>query len=290
MRVVVTGAGGMLGRDVVRAAEVAGHEVVGLPRAELDVTDAAAVGRAIGSVRPDAVVNCAAWTDVDGAEAEEAAATLVNGAGAGHVADAAVDAGASVVHVSSDYVFDGTKDSPYVESDPTAPLSAYGRGKLAGERAVLDGEGRRAVVRSSWLFGTGGGNFVETMLALAAERGEVRVVGDQIGCPTYTGHLAPALVGLAAGGATGMFHVAGAGAASWHGFAREIFAAAGVPCRLEEATAADFPRPATRPAFSVLATERSDAPRLAPWQEGLAAYLAERKRPSNHTSPPGVPA
>jgi dTDP-4-dehydrorhamnose reductase len=277
MRLVVTGAGGMLGRDVVRAAEAGGHDVVALARVDLDVTDEAAVRRVLAAAAPDAVVNCAAWTDVDGAEADEAAATLVNGAGAGHVADAAAEAGAAVVHVSSDYVFDGTKDAPYVESDPTAPLSAYGRGKLAGEAAVAGGPGRRAIVRSSWLFGTGGRNFVETMLGLASERVELRVVGDQIGCPTYTGHLAPALVALAQGGATGTFHVAGTGAASWHGFAREIFRAAGVSCRLEETTTDKFPRPAPRPAFSVLASERRDAPRLAPWQDGLAAYLAERR-------------
>ncbi|MDX6698859.1 MAG: dTDP-4-dehydrorhamnose reductase [Solirubrobacteraceae bacterium] len=274
---MVTGAGGMLGRDVVRAAEAAGHDVVGLAHGDLDVTDAGAVRAAVAVAAPGAVVNCAAWTDVDGAESAEDAATRVNGPGAGNVAAAAVGAGAGVVHVSSDYVFDGTKDAPYVESDPTAPVSAYGRGKLAGELAVLEGEGTRAVVRSSWLFGPGGPNFVETMLRLAGERGDVRVVGDQIGCPTYTGHLAPALVALAAGGATGLFHVAGTGAASWHGFAREIFTASGVAVALHETTTAEFPRPAPRPAFSVLASERRDAPRLPPWQEGLATYLAERK-------------
>ena len=276
MRVLITGAGGMLGRDVVRAAEAVGHDVVGLSRAELDVTDEAAVRRALAGAAPDAVVNCAAWTEVDGAETDEARATLVNGPGAGHVAEAATAVGASVVHVSSDYVFDGCKDAPYVESDPTSPLSAYGRGKLAGELAVASGPGARAIVRSSWLFGTGGRNFVETMLALAADRDVVRVVGDQIGCPTYTGHLAPALVALAMGRATGTFHVAGAGATSWYGFAREIFHAAGVDCRVDETTTDEFPRPAPRPAFSVLVTERRDAPRLAPWQEGLAAYLTER--------------
>lgn len=290
MRFVVTGAAGMLGRDVVRAAEAAGHDVVTLARGDLDVTDEAAVRAAVARAAPDAVVNCAAWTDVDGAEAAEEDATRVNGSGAGHVADAAASAGAAVVHVSSDYVFDGSKDAPYVESDATSPLSAYGRGKLAGERAVLDGEGDRAVVRSSWLFGTGGRNFVETMLGLAAQRVELRVVGDQIGCPTYTGHLAPALVALAAGRASGLFHVAGAGAASWHGFAREIFDTSGAEVELHETTTAEFPRPAPRPAFSVLASERRDAPRLAPWQEGLAAYLAERAAATGRPASPGVAA
>jgi dTDP-4-dehydrorhamnose reductase len=276
MRLVVTGAGGMLGRDVVRAAQAAGHDVLGLARTDLDVTDEAAVRRVVGAAAPDAVVNCAAWTDVDGAEEAEDAATLVNGAGAGYVADAAAATGAGVVHVSSDYVFDGAKTGPYLESDPTGPLSAYGRSKLAGELAVAGGPGRRAVVRSSWLFGTGGRNFVETMLALGAERDEVRVVGDQIGCPTYTGHLAAVLVALADGGAEGTFHVAGTGAASWYAFAREIFEAAAVDCRVTETTTAEFPRPAARPTWSVMTSARRDAPRLPPWQEGLAAYLAER--------------
>jgi dTDP-4-dehydrorhamnose reductase len=289
MRLLITGAGGMLGRDVVRAAEAAGHDVLAFARADLDVTDGPAVRRAFEEARPGAVVNCAAWTDVDGAEADEASATLVNGVGAGNVADAATDVGAGVVHVSSDYVFDGTKAGPYVESDVPNPLSAYGRSKLAGELAVGEGPGTRAVVRSSWLFGTGGRNFVETMLALGAERAEVRVVGDQVGCPTYTGHLAPVLVALAQGGATGMFHVAGTGAASWFAFAREIFRAAAVECRVEETTTDEFPRPAPRPAWSVLAAQRRDSPRLAPWQDGLAAYLAERTHP-RHPSSPGVAA
>jgi dTDP-4-dehydrorhamnose reductase len=283
MRLLVTGAAGMLGQDVVRAAEVAGHDVARLARADLDVTDETAVGEAVGSSRPDAVVNCAAWTDVDGAEAEPDAALAVNGSGAGNVAAAAAGIGAAVVHVSSDYVFDGAKDSPYVESDPPSPLSRYGESKLVGEREVAaahpDGH---AIVRSSWLFGVGGPNFVETMLALGAERGSVQVVADQIGCPTYTGHLAAALVGLAAGRATGILHVAGTGAASWHALAMETFRLAGVECRVEETTSAQFPRPAPRPAWSVLASERRDAPRLAPWQDGLAAYLAER---TSATSP-----
>lgn len=285
MRFLVTGAAGMLGTDVVRSAQAAGHEVVALARAELDVTDAGAVERAFTTHRPEAVVNCAAWTDVDGAEAQEQAASAVNGAGSGHVARGAAQAGALTVHVSSDYVFDGRKSSPYVESDPPAPLSAYGRTKLEGEQAVAAARGRHAIVRSSWLFGIAGKNFVDTMLGLAAERGEVKVVTDQVGCPTWTGHLAPVLVGLAAGGGEGVFHVAGAGAASWNSLAAEAFRLAGVECRVEPATTEEFSRPATRPAYSVLGTERRDAPRLPPWQEGLAAYLAERQTIASGVTP-----
>jgi len=276
MRVLVTGAGGMLGRDVVRAAGAAGHDVVALARAELDVTDAEAVASALGEARADAVVNCAAWTDVDAAEADPQGAAAVNAAGAGNVARAAAAAGARLVHVSTDYVFDGAASAPYVESDATGPRSAYGRTKLDGERAVAAAGGSHAIVRSSWLFGEGGRNFVATVLALGAERDEVTVVSDQVGCPTATVHLAPALLELAAGEAQGVFHVAGGGRCSWHELAVEAFRQAGVACRVLPCTTAEMPRPAPRPAFSALASERPESPALPPWQEGLAAYLAGR--------------
>ncbi len=276
MRLLVTGAAGMLGTDVVRSARAAGHDVIALARADLDVSDAAAVDRAIAEHEPNAVVNCAAWTDVDGAEADEAGAAAINATGAGHVARAADAADAMLVHVSTDYVFDGTKNTPYVESDATGPRSAYGRTKLAGEEEVAAAGGRHAIVRSSWLFGLAGPNFVATMLRLGAERDEVSVVTDQVGCPTWTGHLAPALVSLAGGTAQGVLHVAGAGAVSWHELAVEAFDRAGVDCRVEPTTSDDFVRPAPRPAYSVLESERPDAPHLAAWQEGLAGYLEER--------------
>jgi dTDP-4-dehydrorhamnose reductase len=276
MRLVVTGAVGMLGRDVVEAAQAAGHDVVGLSRAELDVADPAAVDRAVTGARPDAVVNCAAFTDVDGAEERHDEAMAVNGAGAANVAAAASEAGASVVHVSTDYVFDGTKPAPYVESDVPNPRSAYGRSKLAGERAVAAANPRHAIVRSSWLFGVGGRNFVATMLALGAERDEVSVVTDQVGCPTFTGHLGPVLVALAERGTTGLLHLAGAGHTSWHDLAVEIFREAGLDCRVLPSTTAESGRPAPRPANSVLLSERSDAPRLPSWRDGLAEYLAAR--------------
>jgi dTDP-4-dehydrorhamnose reductase len=271
VRLLVTGAGGMLGRAVVTAA--GGREVRGLARAELDVTDAAAVRAAVAAARPDAVVNCAAWTDVDGAEEHEARALAVNGDGAGNVARAAEAAGAFCVHVSTDYVFDGTKREPWVESDPVAPLGAYGRTKLAGERAVGPAH---AIVRTAWLFGTGGKNFVDTMLTVGPQRGEVAVVCDQVGCPTWTGHLAPALVRIAERRAAGLHHVAGAGRCSWHGLAVEVFTRAGEDVRVRKTTSEDFRRPAPRPAWSVLGTERADAVALPPWQEGVAAYLETR--------------
>ena len=277
MRLVVTGAGGMLGRDVVRVACGAGHDVTALARTQLDITDADATTEAVVQAAPDVVMNCAAWTDVDAAEAQEAAALAVNGTGAGNVAGAAALAGAAIVHVSTDYVFDGTKRTPYVESDPTGPIGAYGRTKLAGEQAVAAAGGRHAIVRTAWLFGLGGPNFVDTMLRLGRERDEVSVVTDQIGCPTWTGHLAGALVSIAERGTTGILHGAGSGSCSWFAFAREIFDLAGVACTVNATTTEAFPRPAPRPAWSVLATERIDAPTLPPWREGLSGYLAERE-------------
>ncbi len=247
MRLVVTGAGGMLGQDVMR---VAGAEAVGLARADLDVTDREAVGAAIGP--DDLVINCAAWTDVDGAEAEADAAMLANRDGARHVAEAA----GRVVHVSTDYVFDGSKRGAYVESDPTAPLQEYGRTKLAGEEAVAAANPDHLIVRASWLFGAGGANFVATMLRLGDERDELRVVDDQIGCPTFTGHLAEGLVALGAGRGREACATSPAGArARGIEFAREIFARAGVDCQVEPCTTAEFPRPAARPANSVMTTE-----------------------------------
>ena len=264
-RVVITGAGGMLGQDVARELP----DAVALSRADLDVTDAEAVRAAIGP--DDTVINCAAWTDVDGAEAEPAAAAAVNEAGARNVAAAA----GRVVHVSTDYVFDGSAREPYVESAPTAPLQEYGRTKLAGELALAAANPDHLIVRSSWLFGAGGPNFVETMLRLGDERDELRVVDDQIGCPTFTGHLAAALVELARGELRGVLHVASGGSCSWFGFASAIFERSGADIRVGPCTTAEFPRPARRPAFSVLASERG-APRLPAWEEGLDAYLGVR--------------
>jgi dTDP-4-dehydrorhamnose reductase len=274
MRLLVTGAAGMLGRDVTAAAARAGHDVTPLSRRELDVADAAAVRAAIDAARPDAVVNCAAWTDVDGAEANEGDATLVNGAGARHVAAAAAAAGAFVVHLSTDYVFDGRAREPYVESAPTAPMSAYGRSKLAGELAVADAApGAHAIVRSSWLFGEHGRNFVATMLRLARERDSLTVVDDQVGCPTFTGHLATALLTIAERRLEGIRHVAAAGECSWHDLAAATFAATGADVELSRGRTADLGRPAPRPAYSVLRSEHADTPVLPPWQKGLHAYL-----------------
>jgi dTDP-4-dehydrorhamnose reductase len=277
MKLLVTGAGGMLGRDVMLAAGNAGHDVVGFGHTELDVTDAASVEAKLDVERPDVVINCAAWTDVDGAEGAEDAAMAVNGTGAGKIAGAAAAVGASVVYVSSDYIFDGAKGAPYVESDQPAPLSAYGRTKLAGEEATAAANPRHFVVRSSWLFGIGGGNFVETMLRLAASQNEVLVVHDQVGSPTYTWHLAYGIVRLIEGLEYGIHHMAAAGQCSWYEFAREIFEQAKIECKVLSATTDMLGRPAPRPAFSALESQREHAIELPSWQDGLAGYIAQRE-------------
>jgi dTDP-4-dehydrorhamnose reductase len=284
MRLLVTGGAGMLGQAVAAAATRLGHDVVALSRAELDVTDAGHVRRVVAAAEPRAVVNCAAWTDVDGAETAEAAATAVNGDGAGNVARAAAEVGARIVHVSTDYVFDGEREhagggagEPWIESDPVNPLGAYGRSKLAGEQQVAAATPEHAIVRAAWLYGAGGRNFVDTMLALGDERDEVSVVTDQVGSPTWTVHLAEGLVELAErGGDVGILHATGGGACSWYELAVEVFDRAGMRCRVLPTTSDRFPRPARRPAYSVLGTERDEAPVLPPWQDGVAAYLSEK--------------
>ncbi len=211
LRALVTGAAGMLGQDLVPALVERGWSVAGLSRAELDITDAAAVEDAIDELRPDIIFNCAAWTDVDGAETAERDAMRVNDTAAGMIATTAAAYDAAVLYVSSDYVFDGEKGSAYVESDLPAALSAYGRSKQAGETSTEIANPRHFIVRSSWLFGTGGPNFVETMLRVGAEQAEVIVVSDQVASPTYTPHLAGALAGSASPSEYGIHHIAGGG-------------------------------------------------------------------------------
>ena len=276
MKLLVCGAGGMLGQDVVRAAELANHEVVPLDRAALDITDPPAVARAVERARPDAVLNCSAFTDVDAAEREPDEAMRVNADGARNVAMAAAQVGAAVLYPSTDYVFDGSKDGPYVESDEPSPLSSYGTSKLAGEVDTAAVNPQHYIVRSSWLFGTGGRNFVETMLELGGREPHVLVVRDQVGSPTYTAHLAEGLVRLVTTGAFGLHHMSGAGQCSWYDFAVAIFEQAGVDCRVLSSTTEELGRPAPRPEYSVLATQWEDAIHLPDWRIGLADYLEER--------------
>jgi dTDP-4-dehydrorhamnose reductase len=268
----------MLGAYVVAVARSHGHQATGLTHDELDIANAPAVDATFQHLAPDAVVNCAAYTDVDGAEADERSAMAVNDAAASAVASAAARVGAKVVYPSSDYVFDGTKRRPYVESDLTGPVSAYGRSKQAGETSVAISNPRHLIARTSWLFGVGGKNFVETMLRLGHEQPEVMVVADQVGCPTYARHLAVGIVELLDSEEYGVHHMASSGSCSWYEFAQEIFDQADVECRVLSATTAELARPAPRPAYSVLETERKPRIELPDWRTGLRDYLLERQR------------
>lgn len=275
MRIVVTGAGGMLGTDVCRAAESAGLEVLAWDRSELDVTDEVTVAAKLNRTMPDVVVNCAAWTDVDRAEVAEEQALAVNGAGAGSIARGAAANGAWTIHISTDYVFDGRKHEPYVESDPPAPLSAYGRSKLAGELAVARAApDRHTIVRTAWLFGVGGRCFPQTILRLAAEREELTVVDDQVGTPTFTGHLAGALLQLGELRLPGIVHVAGGGECSWWQFARAVVELAGMPTEIKPGHTHALERAAPRPRYSVLRSARPQAPILPHWRAGLEEFMA----------------
>lgn len=252
MRWVVLGARGMLGTDLVRLLDGRGDDVRALGRADVDVTDPDAVQAAVAGA--DAVVNLAAWTAVDAAEAEEPAAFAVNAVGAAHVARSARAAGARAVHVSTDYVFDGRSTTPYAEDAPCAPRSAYGRTKLAGEWAVRAEDPRHLVVRTAWLYGAHGPCFPRTIARVAAERGSVSVVTDQVGQPTWTVDVAGLLVALVdADVPAGTYHATASGRASWFEFAREVVAAVGLdPETVGPTTTEAFPRPAPRPPWSVL--------------------------------------
>jgi dTDP-4-dehydrorhamnose reductase len=278
-RWLVTGSGGMLGCDLVAALAGCGEDVIGLSRKELDVTSEATVADALADCRPDVVVNCAAWTGVDDAEAHEDEALAVNGAGAANVA-AAIAAGNAapgcrLVHLSTDYVFAGDAAAPYAEDDAPGPRTAYGRTKLAGEQAVrelLPQAG--SVVRTAWLYGAHGPNFVVTMIRLESDRPAVDVVADQRGQPTWTADVARQVIALVGSGApAGVYHATSSGVATWFELAREVFLLLGAdPDRVRATTTAAFPRPAPRPAYSVLGHDRWAAAGLAPigdWRVSL---------------------
>lgn len=282
MRLLVPGSRGQLGRALAQAGPTRGHLVAGYDLPELDITDAAAVRRVAEAERPDVIVNCAAFTAVDAAEADEARATAVNGDGVANLAVMANAVGAVLVHLSTDYVFDGRPGRAWREDDPTGPLSAYGRSKLAGER-VASLAAQHLIVRTAWLFGEGW-NFVEAIRAqLSSGKRKLAVVSDQVGSPTYAVDLAWALVELAEIGATGMVHAVNEGSTSWYGFACEIVRLLGAEAEVRPIRSDELGRPAPRPANSVLDTSRLRrllGRGLPPWQDALRRYLqaaGERK-------------
>ena len=274
-RWLVSGAGGMLGTDLVAALAAQGEPVTGLDRAGLDVTDAAAVTETITRARPDVVVNCAAWTAVDDAEASEEQALAVNGGGAANLAVACAALGARLVQVSTDYVFAGDAARPYAEDGDPAPRTAYGRTKLSGERAVLGLlPGSAYIVRTAWLYGAHGPNFIRTMIRLEAQRPTVDVVDDQHGQPTWTVDVAQQIIALAHSTAgPGIYHATSSGQTTWFGLAREIFGLLGADLsRVRPVPSSTLSRPAPRPAYSVLghgAWARPGIPPIGEWRASL---------------------
>jgi dTDP-4-dehydrorhamnose reductase len=250
---IIVGSTGMLGRELVAACGRHGREARGLAGPDdVDVTDEHAVRDLVTGSRPAVVINATGYTDVDGAEAELEAADRVNRVGPACLARACRDAGALLVHYSTDYVFDGRADRPYRPDDEPDPISAYGRSKLAGEREIVAAGCRSLIIRASWLFAPHGRNFVRTILELASSRPQLDVVDDQVGRPTYAPDLADATLALFDCGARGTYHVANDGQCSWFELAEAIVALAGLPCRVRPCRTTDMPRPAARPAYSVL--------------------------------------
>jgi len=277
MKVLLLGAGGMLAHDLLATAP-GDVTVLGRTYDELDVTDAPALERALDDLRPDVVVNAAAYTAVDRAETERELAFRVNGEAVGTLGTLAAARGVRVVHFSTDYVFAGDGTAPYGVAHPTAPLNAYGESKLAGETALLESGARAIVVRTQWLFGRHGHSFPRTMLGRAVRGQPTRVVADQTGSPTYSVDLARATWTLLAADGVGLFHVANAGATTWHELARRVFAAAGRPELLSPCTTADYPTPARRPSYSVLDTSRYEELAGAPlpsWEDAVDRFLAD---------------
>jgi dTDP-4-dehydrorhamnose reductase len=287
MKLLVLGAGGQVGRELCRIAWPAGYRIAASDRDGVDIAEAAAVAAAMARERPDIVINAAAYTAVDRAESERDAAWAGNRTGPANLAAACRDAGVPLVHLSTDYVFDGRKVGAYREDDPVNPIGVYGESKEAGDRAVREALPRHVILRTAWVYSIHGNNFVKTMLRLGAERTVLRVVADQIGSPTSAADIAAAIGAVvqqvAAGNtAWGTYHFAGGGAVTWHGFAEAIFALAapwrGPPPLVEAITTAEYPTPARRPANSVLDCSRIGAafgivPR--PWREALGEVISE---------------
>jgi dTDP-4-dehydrorhamnose reductase len=270
-RVLVTGGGGQLGREF---ALLLGADAVALGRDQLDVSDEGSVQRAFAAHRPELVLHCAAWTDVDGAESDPDGAWRANEYGSRHVARAARAGGARLVGFSTDYVFAGDDPDGYDERSHVSPRSVYGASKLAGERALMVEHPEAHVVRTAWVFSPRGRNFLLTMLRLGAQEEEIAVVDDQVGCPTATPHLARATLELVERCPPGIYHLAGGGSTSWCGFAGAIMEEAGLAARVVPISTSELQRAAPRPACSILRTVHADAPRLPHWRDGLRDCLA----------------
>ena len=277
MRVTVFGASGLLGQELVRAAEARGAKLTALSSKDADLRDHARVEQVIRDSRPEWIILSAAFTDVDGCEANPDLALAVNCQGAVHVAQAARKVGSHLMFLSTDYVFDGTKRSPYEIGDPRNPINVYGESKARAEERLLEMVSDVCIVRTSWLFGHGGRCFPATILKLAATRPEISVVNDQRGSPTFTHDLAPTVIQLCDQGARGIVHATNSGDCTWYEFAKEIMRMSGLPAAVKPVSTAEFPRPARRPAYSVLsaASLAAHGIQMPSWQDALRRYLAE---------------
>ena len=280
MRVLVTGAAGMLARDLVPGLQKRGHETLAPPEKDLDITRVEAVRRWASSFNPEMIINCAAYTKVDQAEREEHLANVINGLAVQNLCLVCQETGIPLVHFSTDYVFDGSKNGPYTIYDHPNPINAYGRTKLLGENYVLWLLNRFYLVRTSWLFGIHGPNFIETMLNLAKKQKQVSVVNDQRGCPTWTQHLSEAVVSLIESGRYGVYHATNSGPTTWFEYAREICRLAETGTEVLPITSEQFPMAATRPKNSVLdpfPLLEAIGREMPSWQDALEGYLRERR-------------
>ena len=278
LRILVTGAAGLLGKALVRTAEDRGHDVRAFTRSALDITDPGEVERRLRAEKPEVVIHCAGYTAVDRAEEELDQAMSVNRDGTRNVAMAAAQIGATLVYPSTDYVFNGRSDAPYGPDAETSPLNAYGVSKLAGEQVLSVSGCSWMVVRTSWLYGFGGWDFVDVVLGQAARHGTMRVVDDQVGCPTWTGSLAPGIVELAEAGVTGTYHLCDAGQASWLELAQTVVEEAGLNLELTPTSTHAWGALAQRPPYSVLDCAEADrilGREMTPWRESLHTYLSE---------------
>ncbi|WP_019424800.1 dTDP-4-dehydrorhamnose reductase [Paenibacillus sp. OSY-SE] len=276
MRILVTGANGQLGADVVRLFSEKGHDVVGLGRAKLDITDDQICNDAISELQPDTVIHCAAYTAVDNAETDQDNAYLINAIGTRNIAVAVERVKAKMCYISTDYVFDGTSSSPYYEYDNTNPLTVYGKSKRAGEQLVQSLCSRWFIVRTSWVYGASGSNFVKTMLKLGKECDSLQVVNDQWGSPTYTCDLSLFLEELTTTEKYGIYHATNSGICTWYEFAQAIFEQVKIPVTVEPCTTDQFPRPAPRPRYSAMEPMGIRVNGFAPirhWREALQDYI-----------------
>jgi dTDP-4-dehydrorhamnose reductase len=280
MNILIVGCNGMLGTDMMIEASAAGHTVRGVDFPAIDITRPESIRSAVAQTSPDALINCAAYTAVDACETNAQAAFSVNAQGAGNLAAAAAACGALLVHYSTDYVFDGKKTEPYIETDPTGPVTIYGKSKLAGERLTIEACERSFILRIAWLYGLNGNHFVKAIRAAALKQAQkrtpLRVVDDQHGTPTWTVNVCAQTLALLESKRYGLYHGTSEGACTWFDFAREIVTAAGIEVELLPCTTADFPRPAPRPAWSVLENQglkQAGLNRMPDWREAFKGFL-----------------